>query len=265
MMWGMTIFRGSFDMYTIYIIENDLLFSSSLKLLLKVYCDNHSHFKFNKICLITHNFDNFIKELPKSSSKNTIYLLDLELGHKLNGLVIAKKIRKFDHDGYIIFLTSHVELTGCAFNYNIKALNFIDKGNPNFKQLLFGAFDQICLETQHSTSKRLVAEESNNLVYSYKSFHYKIPMNEILYIETHGLKRCLLIHTIETTYEYPKSLNELLAILPENFYRCHKSYIVNRFQIKNIEIAPPQYIAHFPDNRFCYISKKYINNLMDLI
>ena len=103
------------------------------------------------------------------------------------------------------------------------------------------------------------------LAYSYKNTHYRIKYNDILYIETHGLKRYLLIHTLNEAYRCPMTLKELLVKLPNAFRRSHKSFIVNTSLINRVEIDPPQNKAHFVGNKYCFISKSYLSEILDTI
>lgn len=208
-------------MYNIYIFEDNVDYVLKIKEYINSYTKKHPEFSISIIHHIYANFDKEVDNLINGSSKSNIYLLDIELGNKTTGLQIAKKIRTIDFDGYIIFLTSHVELTGSAFNYNLKALNFIDKSNPNIAGLLSTAFGQIQFESKDTEI------DTSTLTYSYKSVHYNIPYSDILFIETQGNRRNLIIHTKLKSFEYPDSLNTLGKELPTYFYRCHKSYIIN--------------------------------------
>jgi two-component system response regulator AgrA len=252
-------------MHRIYVFEDNLQFSLGVENLLKEYSEKHSDFIIKELHIVNSNFIASIEAMPKKSSKYNIYLLDINLNDNINGLEVAKRIREFDFDGYIIFFTQHIELAICALRYNIKPLNFIDKGNPNPKELIFTALQQILYELKYTHEIALTNETSNTLIYTYKSFQYRISYSDILFIETHVAKRCLLIHTLSTTYEYPQSLSKLSSLLPKNFYRCHKSYIVNKSKITKLELKHTNYKAFFSDNQFCPISKKHINDFTDII
>lgn len=68
-----------------------------------------------------------LKKLENNKQTN-IYFLDVDLNSYINGLELAKEIRKFDINGYIIFLTSHAELTLLTFQYKVRAMDYILKG-----------------------------------------------------------------------------------------------------------------------------------------
>ena len=62
----------------------------------------------------------------------------------------------------------------------------------------------------------------------------KVFYDDILYIES--LREYIRIHTKEKRLVFRQSLSELLLKLPENqFFRIHRSYIINPLQIESIE------------------------------
>ena len=51
-------------------------------------------------------------------------------------------------------------------------------------------------------------------------------------------------------------------MLPYNFVRCHKSYIVNIEKISNIDLS--ENTIYFSNSDKCYIGPKYKNNFMEV-
>ena len=54
---------------------------------------------------------------------------------------------------------------------------------------------------------------------------YFIPYVNILYISAHG--KISVVHTIKREYKLPRLIRELAEVLPADFFRIHKSFIVN--------------------------------------
>lgn len=251
-------------MFRVYIFEDNNLFANSTKETIQLYTKSSSRFIVENIFIVSNSFEVFLQSLNNTSSKQNIYIIDIDLSPSINGLQLAKRIRSFDYDGYIIFLTAHIEMTALTFHYNLKALNFIYKGDPNLKQLLFNSLDQIVFETsRESASNSLTVSNRDYLLYTYKSNLYKILSSDILFIETHGLKRCLIIHTLDKNYECPKSINEILSELPSSFVQCHRSYIANCNHIKEIKLQDNQYSIFFSNNVSCPLSKKYLTDVLN--
>lgn len=256
--------KGADSMFHIYIIEDNTLFSKSIKDMIQHYTKLSSGFCIESIAIINDSFDLFMESLSKSSLKNNIYIIDIDLNANINGLQIAKRIRSFDFSGYIIFLTSHIEMTAVTFHYNLKALNFIYKGDPHLQHLLFTSFDQIVLETSNTpASEALPANHTGYFSYAYKLHFYKIPYSDILLIETHGLKRHLIIHTLEKTYECAKPIKDILSQLPPSFIQCHRSYIVNVQYIKELKLEDSQYLIVLNQDMHCPTSKKYLSVILN--
>ena len=72
----------------------------------------------------------------------------------------------------------------------------------------------------------------------------------------------LIVYTDSNQYEAYTSFNKIEPCLAENFVRCHKSYIANVDNIKDIE--PMSNTIKF-DNKECYIGPKYKNNFMEVL
>ena len=87
-----------------------------------------------------------------------------------------------------------------------------------------------------------------------------IPQNSIKYIQKDGMK--LVFKTDTRTYEVYNSFNKISSILPKQFVRCHKSYIVNLDKIDNIDFSSDT--IFFSNNDECYIGPKYKNNFKEV-
>lgn len=73
----------------------------------------------------------------------------------------------------------------------------------------------------------------------------------------------LNFHTSSRDYESYSSFNKIQDKLPENFVRCHKSYIVNLNNIKNVD--PVTLTIAFNNNTSCSIGPKYKKEFMEVI
>ena len=69
--------------------------------------------------LATDDAGAFLQAVKKS--KNTgLYFLDIDLGSGKNGLELAREIREYDPRGFIVFVTSHSEMSLLTFQYRWK-------------------------------------------------------------------------------------------------------------------------------------------------
>lgn len=71
-----------------------------------------------------------ILEKVKETEEVGIYFLDIALGADMTGLTLAQEIRKYDPRGFIIFVTTHSEMSYMTFIYKLEALDFILKDAP---------------------------------------------------------------------------------------------------------------------------------------
>lgn len=161
-----------------------------------------------------------------------------------SGIDIAKKIREYNKSMYIIFITSRKEYTSLAFE--IKAFDYLPKklSIDRLEKTLIRLFDDI-----KSSSNTFIP--LNN-----KTF---INQDDVYYIKKDGMKA--IVKTYNNTFETYSSFNKLFEKLPDNFVRCHKSYIANINNISRIELGDS--LVFFNDNEKCYIGPKYKNNIIE--
>ncbi len=141
-----------------------------------------------------------------------IYFLDIQMDN-LNGIEIAKKIRRENENAIIIFITGIKDYVFDAFD--VRAFHYILKpiDEKKLKEILHSALKQFEKEDKFIIAKTI--KQTN-----------KIFLRDIMYIESEGRK--LKVHTVNNVIEYYHKLSELEQKLCYcNFFRCHKSYIVN--------------------------------------
>ena len=175
-----------------------------------------------------------------------VLFLDINLNDKLNGCDVANIIRKNNKNVYIIFLTGHLEYILQAYKY--KTFDYLPK--------------PIVEERLEETVLRLIEDMSISHLNFIKINNDKTLINadEINYIKKDGMK--LLFCSDRKTYETYSSFSKYEDCLPENFIRCHKSYIVN---INNVtEFKPNQNILELKNNQTCNIGAKYKTNFMEV-
>jgi DNA-binding LytR/AlgR family response regulator len=149
----------------------------------------------------------------------SVFFLDIQL-KKMNGLDVAKKLRKEGYQGAIIFLTAFREYVFCG--YEVHAMNYLLK--PVKEEPLFLCLDEI--------AKNL---SSSSYLYRYKQDIISIPYKDILSFSS-SLHYIDILTVSEHFCQYA-TLNNILAYLPQEFIRIHKSCIVNMAHIYKISGA----------------------------
>ena len=149
-------------------------------------------------------------------------------------------IRKKNKKAYIIFSTAHLEYIMLAYKY--KTFDFLAK--------------PITTERLEETIMRLyddVSDEGNSF-FKVSNKNGYINSKDIFYIEKQGKKA--IIKTSSGDYSVNSSFSNILNRLPNNFVRCHKSFIVNRDKILKIQSNNEVF---FKDSTIsqCQIGPKY--------
>ena len=173
-----------------------------------------------------------------------VLFLDIDLNSASNGIEIAKQIRKTNKFTYIIFITAHFEYIVSA--YECKTFDFIHK--PFNLSMLEKTINRLADDIRNNSTKFLNLNNNKQLV------------NQTLvnFIEKSGAKTVFNLATYG-------SFNKISLSLPKNFVRCHKSFIVNINNIRNIDFKTDTIFFKTPANTFCFIGGKYRKNFMEVI
>lgn len=206
----------------IAIIDDDLHFAKMLKENLfahfKSYDENAEIDIFNDATSFPYEY--------------TIYFIDITLKNNVNGIDLARQIKLFDKNCYIIFISAkndliHDTLSTRAFyfirksSYKIDLMTFFNLIDDEFKE---DSFISLC----------------------YKSKKSHISLNDIVYIESQGHR--LFIKTKDQEYYDNHTLKEIMNLLQKHKYvQIHKSYIINI-----------DYLVSFKNNTITMIDNKKI-------
>lgn len=193
----------------------------------------------------------------ENTNENFIYFLDVELNSSVNGFQLAKSIRNFDPNGYIIFLTAHAELTLLTFKYKVQALDYIIKGDlKTLKSNISDCFNVINNNLNVSKSKcnnKIPIDIGSNIVF----WNY----DEILFFETSGKGHKITIHTNNSCSEFYGTLKNIEQNLPSYFYKTHRSYLINTQKIKSINKR--NMVVELVNGELCYVSIRYLKGLLN--
>ena len=182
-----------------------------------------------------------------NSNKTDVLILDINLKSNITGLQLAEKVRETNKNCYIIFTTGHLEYAIVA--YKLKTFDYLPK--PITYERLEDTIIRL-FEDVNGQPKRYIKIDNKNTL---------IDENEINYIKRDGMK--LVFSTDNKDYESYTSLNKIQENLPNNFIRCHKSYVVNVNKIVNVE--PISNTLFFANKSTCDIGPKYKSTLMEVI
>lgn len=163
--------------------------------------------------------EELLSYLKKTDKTFHIYVLDIEMPG-LNGIDIARNIRKSDKNAVIIFLTDYKEYVYQVFE--VLPFRFLQK--PVEMKLLEQTLNEaICHIRQSQT------------LFFFQVGHeeFQIPFGEIIYFE--GAGRKIVLHTLSESIEFYGKLNETWNQLNhELFTRSHASFLINMEYIRTI-------------------------------
>ena len=194
-------------------------------------------------------------EKIKSSENTGIYFLDIDLGSSMNGLKLAQQIRLFDPRGFIIFITAHSELSYMTFQYRVEAMDFVLKDNPaeakvKIRECLLNAMERYTLQTNKIHKVYTIEAGGRKLSVDY---------DDIFFFETSSNVHKVILHAKDRQIEFSSTMKELTDTLDNNFVRCHRSFLVNKNNIK--ETDSKNRIIYFTNGETCLMSTRMMKGL----
>lgn len=172
-----------------------------------------------------------------------VVFIDIEMP-KLSGLECAKKIADIDPKTIIIFATGYNEYMGEAFE--IYAFDYIVK--PFKVERIYKTLEKIkdINDLKEESIDKMIRKEKglDKISIKNKEGLCFVDTKDIIMVQRED--RSTVICTIDNTYTTSESLSSLEEKLEKTqFFRCHKSYIVNLSKIQKI----------YPYGRWTYIVK----------
>ena len=223
----------------IYILEDNLIQQGRLERVLSQELK-----KYNKDLSIVHTFDKpkQLIEAFESTTSNQLFFLDIEIkGEKLKGLDIAK-------------VTTHSEFMPLVFDYQVSALDYIDKSLSEIE------FRKKITRALAITMKPLGIE--NDEIFDFQTQHtaIRIPLNQVIYIETSPQKHYVILHGTNNQMTFRANLKNLeKASL--SLVSCHRSYLINPKNILRINKLKRE--VEMTDGSICPFSRTKAKMLID--
>lgn len=179
-----------------------------------------------------------------------LYFLDIDLKTDMNGIELAKEIRKRDPRGFIVFITNNPDMCIDSFRYRIEAMDFIPKSEimrdtKRLYKCIQDAFEKYT--NTNTTLQKVLSVKVNGRIIN-------IPFDEIIYIETTEFKHKLRICCEDRVVEFYGNMSGVYELLDETFIKAHRSYICNLNLIREISLTNGEAIMSNGD--VCLISKR---------
>jgi len=196
-----------------------------------------------------------ILDSVKQNDTVGLYFLDIDLKTDMNGMVLARELRKLDPRGFIVFITSHSELSFVTFNFKVEALDYILKDEPGKLQSKI----RECIFNVNEKHTSFNNKIQKNFVIKIKDRSIVVDYQDILFFETSSNIHKVILHSKERKIEFIAKLKDIEVQLDNRFYRCHRSYLVNKDNIKEIDSAA--HIITMNNGSTCLISSRMMKGL----
>lgn len=232
--------------------------------------NNEQRQKFIKIIEDIIIIENFDMEVVLSTSNpydvldyvnnnkvTGLYFFDVDLKSSINGIQLAEKIRDYDPMGFIIFITTHSEMSQLTFIYKVEAMDYIIKDNyNNIRERIHQ-----CIVNANKKYSSKITELQKNFTIRVDDKVINVEYDKILFFETSRNIHKVVLHAENRRVEFYAQMKEIEDKLDSDiFYRSHKSFILNKNKIK--EIDTKNRIAYMSNGEECLISSRLMKGLI---
>ena len=211
-----------------------------------------------QIVLSTSDPHMILKELL--TSKNTgLFFLDIDLKSNMNGLALAQRIRQIQPRCFIVFITSHSEMSFLTFQYKVEALDFIIKDTTEhiktkIRECLLDVNNKYTSLNNNITRTFTIAQNDKRIAIEY---------NDIVFFQTSSNIHKVILHAQKRIIEFTGHLKDIEQQLDNRFYRYHTSYIINKDNIVDVDFK--ELIVHMNNGEICPVSVRKKKGLKKLV
>lgn len=199
-----------------------------------------------------------LKEI-RTAENTGLFFLDIDLKSDMNGLTLAQRIRQIQPRCFIVFITSHSEMSFLTFQYKAEALDFIVKDSTEHIK----AKIHECLLDVSSKYTSLNNSITRTFTINQNDKRIVIDYSDILFFETSSNIHKIILHAKKRVIEFTGQLKDIEQQLDYRFYRCHTSYIINKDNISDVDFKELQ--VHMNNGESCPISVRKKKGLKKLL
>lgn len=180
-----------------------------------------------ELACIAKNSNELLSYIQNNNGTYLIFL-DLDFGQgKLNGIDIAKNIKKMTSTSKIVFATNHQEMAMQVLKSGVEPFGFLEK-SIGIQQLGMGFERYISMVlNEHEGCKK--DEQTVNLNIGLGE-NVNVAVNNIIYIEAEkNISHGITFHTVDgSILTIISTLESEQERLGDNFIRVHRSYLVHK-------------------------------------
>lgn len=149
-----------------------------------------------------------------------IIFLDVRM-EGIDGIETAQKLRDRGDTCKLVFLSAYKQYVFRAFD--VEAVHYLVK--PVSFEKLSSVLYRIINNLNSDSQNFVDVKQAGNLT--------RIRFCDILYIEV--IDRKLFLHTVKQTYDSYGKIDQIERKLPDHFFRCHRSYIINFSYVRHYD------------------------------
>lgn len=192
----------------------------------------------------------------KKKKEPAIYFLNICFEADINGIKLGAQIREYDKLGVIVYITPHLEMVYLSYLYKVEALDYIIKDD-------FEKISERLEECLERANKKLNIdnEDLKKFKIKYTDKIVGISKNEIIYFETSEKPHKIILHSQNDELEFTGKLKDIENSMGDEFFRCHKSYLINMAKVKEINIKDKTVLLS--NGQICLVSKKAMALLIE--
>ena len=188
----------------------------------------------------------------KANSDVDLLFLDIALGEKvIDGMILAKRIRKMGSAIPIIFVTS--DALRAADGYLVEAMGYLFKPIDEDRLALF--LDRIIRRQKRQKVVKIMDEGRVTNFYQKDVVYAEVKDHTIIY------------HTTQGSISHRGIFSEILANLDDEcFAQIHRSFVIALDKVDSIKTTYPYSVDMIKNNETVNlpVSRKYINNLLEM-
>lgn len=189
----------------------------------------------------------------KHADENNVYMLDIDFKDNINGIDLAKLIRKHEATAYIIFISAYREYSLMA--YKAKTFDFLLKPF-NLKEF------ESCIINLFKDYENVMKRNNPTISIKSGSIMHVIDVYDIFYVEK--FRNIAVFHTKKGIVQGYETLENMqLKLERYDFYRCHRSYLINLKYVDYIILDKD--LVYMKNGDMVYVSRNYKKGLVELV
>lgn len=216
------------------------------------------------ISLDTGDCAKLLAHIKADPQADYFFIVDTTLNcAKESGISLAEKIRRYYPFSSIVFLAPHEKLALKVLAKHLTPLDYIIKNN-DFEVILESLRKDLVYALSH-------LEDSNKISPDFFTFkvnnrYHRITTSDILFFESVSNQvNTVILHTKDEVFELKKSLKTLEEQRLPNFFRCHKSYLVNLSNIYEFDKRSGQIFFDEQRTLKCQVSHRKMRELTNIL